>query len=138
MHMRYYIGEHDGMVPLAPIEKAAAVAPARAPRPLSDGPLRLLLTRNIEHVNPMHLFAGVYSGPSSVHEHLRSSVDTSPVESPADGSLCSDSSPISMSGQGLHRARGAIPSKPWGGRATKAILRPLRRHPVTVPERHTK
>src|SRR3954471_20931462 len=37
-----------------------------------------------------------------------------------------------MSGQGLHGGRGAIPSQPLGGRATKAILRPRRRHPVTV------
>ncbi len=60
----------------------------------------------------MKLLAHVYAHPSSVHRHLHTSVATPPSERPADGSLRSDFSPISISGRGLHWGRGAIPLEP--------------------------
>jgi hypothetical protein len=95
-----------------------------------------LFSRSVKHVGPVELFARVDSGPGSVHDHLRSSVGSSPVESPADGSLCSEFSPISMSGRSLQRDRGAILIEPSDGGVHKAILGPYGRHPDTVPERH--
>src|SRR5215207_1315897 len=99
------------------------------------------LPRSVEHVSPVELFAGVDPGPHLVHESLRPSVasDSSPVEDPADGSLCSESwtSPISISRRSLRRSRGAIPFKPSVGGAHEAILGPLGRRPDTVPERQT-
>src|SRR5215210_6421450 len=47
-----------------------------------------------------------------------------PSERPADGSLRSDFSPISISGRGLHRGRGAIPREPLSGRHSQTILGP--------------
>jgi len=60
-----------------------------------------LLSRSVQYVRPVELLTRIYASPSSVHDHLRLSVVNLPVEHPADGSLCSDSTPISMSGQGL-------------------------------------
>ncbi len=86
----------------------------------------------------MDLFTSVDARPHPLHESLRYSVAKNPpVENLADGSLCSEYSPISISGRGLQRDRGAIPSKPSDGGATKAILGPRGRHSGTVPERQT-
>ena len=77
-----------------------------------------LLSRSVEHVSPVELFAGVDADPHLVvHEHLHPSVagDRVPVEYSADGSLCSESwtsSPISMSGRSLLERPRAIPFKP--------------------------
>jgi hypothetical protein len=99
-------------------------------------------------VSPVELFARIDPGPGlwprSIHDYLRSSVASAPVEYPVDGSLCSEgskeslTSPISISDQGLHRNRGAIPFKPSDGGDSTAILGPHRRHPNTVTGQHTK
>src|SRR5215212_8584179 len=47
-----------------------------------------------------------------------------PLEHPADGSLLSDFSLISISDRGLHRGRGAIPLEPSNGRPSRAIPGP--------------
>src|SRR5829696_4412835 len=47
-----------------------------------------------------------------------------PLEHPADGSLRSDFSLISISDRGLHRDRGAIPLEPSNGRPSRAIPGP--------------
>jgi hypothetical protein len=54
------------------------------------------------------------SGETFAHKFLRSSAATPPVEDPADGSFCSESSasPISISGRGSQWGRGAISFKP--------------------------
>ena len=102
-----------------------------------------LLSRSVENVSPVELLAGVDADPHlGVHQFLHPSVasDSSPVEDPADGSLCSESwtSPISMSGRSLlKRGRGAIPFKPSDGGAKQAIPGPFGRHSGTVPERQT-
>jgi hypothetical protein len=94
-------------------------------------------SRSVEHVSPVDLLARINPGPDLIHEHLRLSVasDSSPVEDLADGSLCSEYSPISISGRGLHRDRGAIPFKPSDGGVNKAILGPSGGHSGTVPKR---
>src|SRR5215216_2451302 len=47
-----------------------------------------------------------------------------PLEHPADGSLRSDFSLISISDRGLHGGRGAIPLEPSNGRPSRAIPGP--------------
>jgi hypothetical protein len=77
----------------------------------------------------------IYTCPDFIHEHLRLRVVVNlPVEHPADGSLCSDLTPISISGQGLLLwGQGAIPNKPSDSRATKAILGPMGVIQITHP-----
>src|SRR3954451_15931540 len=72
----------------------------------------------------MKLLAHVYAYPGSAHEHLHLSFTTLPSECPADGSLRSDFSPISISGRSIHRGRGAIPREPLSGKRSQAILGP--------------
>ncbi len=98
-----------------------------------------LFSRSVECVGSVGLLAGVDPGPGFIHEDLHPSLACLCAENPADGSLCSESrtSPISISGQGLQRDRGAVPFKPSEGRATRAILGPFGRHSGTVPERQT-
>src|SRR3954454_5752071 len=72
----------------------------------------------------MKLLAHVYAYPGSAHEHLHLSFTTLPSECPADGSLRSDFSPISISSRSLHRGRGAIPREPLSGKRSQAILGP--------------
>jgi Transposase len=88
-----------------------------------------LRSRSVEHVNPVDLFAGIDARPHLSHDHLRVSVagDSSPMEDPADSSLCSESaSLISISGQSLHRGRGAIfPSSHQTAENTKPSSAPL-------------
>ncbi len=63
-----------------------------------------LCPRGVEHVRPVRLFSRIYADPGSVHDHLRPSLTgLLPSEHPADGSLRSDFSPISISGRGLQR-----------------------------------
>ena len=109
---------------------------------ISDLSVEQLFSRSVEYVSPMRLFSSVDSSPDAIHEYLHRTVanNNSPVDDPADGSLCSEflSSPISMSGQGLQRDRGAIPLKPSEGGVDTAILGPYGRHPDTVTGQHTK
>jgi hypothetical protein len=104
-----------------------------------DLPGEKFRSRSVEDMSPVELLAGIDPRPHLVHESLRllGCQRISPVEDPADGSLCSEFSPISISGRGLHGGRGAIPFKPSDGGETQAILGPLGRHSGTVPERQT-
>src|ERR671910_1817300 len=76
-------------------------------------------------MNPVKFLAHVYAYPGSVHNHLHLSFSTVPSECPADGSLLSDFSPISISGRSLHRSRRAIPREPSSGKHSQTILGPV-------------
>ena len=92
-----------------------------------------LSPRVVESMRPMELLAHIDTDPDSgdtVYQlrdlHFFSmAYIRPPVEDPADGSLRSEYSPISISGQSLHGDRGAIPIEPSSGRGFKAILGPL-------------
>jgi hypothetical protein len=75
-------------------------------------------------MSPVKLFSCIDARPGSVHDHLHPSFTALPLERPADGSLRSEFSPISISGRGLRGGRGAIPREPLSGRHSQAILGP--------------
>ena len=95
-----------------------------------------LSPRRVQYVSPVGLFAHNDAGPGFVHEYLRPSVANKPSENPADGSLCSEFSPISISGQSLQWDRGAIPFEPSNGGVHKAILGPCGHHPRYALRQH--